>query len=375
MCVQMGRGAEHYIRTGRAREITREQALEIIQRAEENGLMHDMVNIEEPGESAAICNCCACACFGLRVGLMYGARDAIRSNYVAEVDEAKCVACGQCVETCPGNALKLGQKRCTTDPHISDTYDTDVSVPYDLRSYDPEFRTNRSDVMPSGTAPCKAVCPLNIPVQGCLQLLSAGRYDDAAALIRQATPFPELCGSVCGRQCEKVCTRNQIDTAVGNVAVEQHNRQTSRCRGDRLVIASAGVDDQAVHAGIDKPGERLRFLSGVVAANGRHERAAARGGAGGKSFEHGARERVGDVGQDHADEVGARAAQIACGGTWAIAGALDNRRDASTGFLGHLPGAVVEIARDRGRAHARLGGNVLDSHLRHSAPRFPMSAV
>ena len=77
--------------------------------------MHDMVNIEEPGESAAICNCCACACFGLRVGLMYGARDAIRSNYVAEVDEAKCVACGQCVETCPGNALKLGQKLCSTE--------------------------------------------------------------------------------------------------------------------------------------------------------------------------------------------------------------------------------------------------------------------
>ena len=82
----MGKGAEHYIRSGRAKEITREQALEIIKRAEENGLMHDMVNIEEPGESAAICNCCACACFGLRVGLMYGARDAIRCNYVAEVD-------------------------------------------------------------------------------------------------------------------------------------------------------------------------------------------------------------------------------------------------------------------------------------------------
>ncbi len=33
------------------------------------------------------------------------------------------------------------------------------------------------------------------------------------------------------------------------------------------------------------------------------------------------------------------------GSTWAIAGALDNRGDASTGFLGHLPGAVVEIAQ------------------------------
>ena len=49
MCIQMGKGAEHYIRSGRAKEITREQALEIIKRAEENGLMHDMVNIEEPG--------------------------------------------------------------------------------------------------------------------------------------------------------------------------------------------------------------------------------------------------------------------------------------------------------------------------------------
>ena len=38
MCIQMGKGAEHYIRSGRAKEITREQALEIIKRAEENGL-------------------------------------------------------------------------------------------------------------------------------------------------------------------------------------------------------------------------------------------------------------------------------------------------------------------------------------------------
>ena len=165
---------------------------------------------------------------------------------------------------------------------------------------------------------------------------------------------------------------HQIDATVGNVAVEQYNGQAPRGRGDRLVVASAGIDDQAVHAGIDKSGERLCLLGGIVATNGRHERAAARGGTGGKPFEHGARERVGDVGQDHADEVGTRAAQIARGGTWTIAGALDNRRDASTGFLGHLPGAVVEIARDRGRAHARLGGNVLDSHLRHSAPRFPI---
>ena len=97
---------------------------------------------------------------------------------------------------------------------------------------------------------------------------------------------------------------HQIDTAGGNIAVEQHDGQASRCRGDCLIIAATGVDDQAVHAGIDKSGERLCFLSGIIAANGSHKRAAARGGTSGKPFEHGAGERVSNVGQDHTNEVG-----------------------------------------------------------------------
>ena len=235
MCAQMGRGAEHYIRTGRAREITREQALEIIQRAEENGLMHDMVNIEEPGESAAICNCCACACFGLRVGLMFGARDALRSNYVAEVDEAKCVACGQCVENCQTNALKLGQKRCATDPHISDTYDTDASVPFHRSSYNPEYRTNRSDVMPSGTAPCKAECPAHIPVQGYIKLASLGRYTEALELIKKENPFPAVCGRICNKRCEDACTRGSIDDPIAIDDIKKFIAEKDLEAGTRFV--------------------------------------------------------------------------------------------------------------------------------------------
>ncbi len=214
MCMYLNDNAVCYSEQGYHRLITKEEAYEILRRAEDNGLVHEINQTPGFEDATAICNCCGCSCFALRIEELFRTPRAIRSNYIARVDKEKCVACGQCVESCQTNALKLGQKRCTTDPHISDTYDTDRSVPYDRRTYDPDFRTNRSDVMPSGTAPCKAVCPLNIPVQGCLQLLSVGRYDDAAALIRQATPFPELCGSVCGRQCEKVCTRNQIDAAV-----------------------------------------------------------------------------------------------------------------------------------------------------------------
>lgn len=215
MCVQMGKGAEHYIRTGRAREITREEALEIIKRAEDNGLMHDMPNIEEPGDSSAICNCCACSCFGLRVGLLYGARDVIRSNFVAEVDEDKCVACGQCVENCPGNALKLGQKICTRTPIAEPPkYKKMSNSHWSKKDWNVDYRENREDTMATGTSPCKTACPAHVAVQGYLRLAAQGKYTDALELIKKENPFPAVCGRICNHRCETECTRATVDEAV-----------------------------------------------------------------------------------------------------------------------------------------------------------------
>ena len=214
MCIQMGKGAEHYIRTGRARQITREEVYEIIKRAEDNGLMHDMPNIEEAGESSAICNCCACACFGLRVGLMYGARDGIRSNFVAEIDEEKCVACGQCVENCPANALKLGQKIASKTPLKEPKYRKMSNSLWKHSDWNVGYRENREDVVSSGTSPCKAACPAHIAVQGYLRLAAEGRYTDALALIKKENPFPAVCGRICNHKCETECTRGSVDKAV-----------------------------------------------------------------------------------------------------------------------------------------------------------------
>ena len=211
MCVQMGKGAEHYIRTGRARRITKEEALEIIKRAEDNGLMHDIPNIEEVGDSAAICNCCACACFGLRVGLMFGARDAIRSNFQAEVDEAKCVACAQCVEVCPANALKLGQKLCTTVNIAPASYTKLSEHIVSKAAWNPDYRENREDVVPTGTAPCKVACPAHVPIQGYLKLAAQGRYKEALELIKTENPLPAVCGRICNKRCEAECTRGGVD--------------------------------------------------------------------------------------------------------------------------------------------------------------------
>jgi len=215
MCVQMGKGAEYYIRTGRARQITREEALEIIKRAEDNGLMHNMPNIEEAGDSAAICNCCACSCFGLRVGLLYGARDVIRSNFVAKIDETKCVACGQCVETCPGNALKMGQKIATKTPlAMPEPYRKMSNSLWHESDWNTGYRENQEDVVATGTAPCKTACPAHIAVQGYLRLAAEGDYKGALALIKKENPFPAICGRICNHRCETECTRGLIDEAV-----------------------------------------------------------------------------------------------------------------------------------------------------------------
>lgn len=216
MCIQMGHAAEYYIRTGRGRQITREEAFEIIKRAEENGLMHQIPNIDGSGKTHAICNCCGCSCLSLRTGEMYKNVDMIRSNYVSKVDKEKCVACGQCVEHCPMNALKLGQKLCSNEPvtdNITTTY-TPRDHEWTQQDWNPDFRINREEVVDTGTAPCKTNCPAHIAVQGYIKLAAQGKYSEALELIKMENPFPAVCGRVCNRRCEDACTRGDIDEPI-----------------------------------------------------------------------------------------------------------------------------------------------------------------
>ncbi len=214
LCIQMGTGAEYYIRTGRARQITREEAMDILMRAEENGLMHQMPNIEGLGESAAICNCCSCSCFAMRVATLFRAPDAIRSNYISVVDKEKCVACGQCVENCPTNALRLGQKLCAKNPIEEKEYKKVRNHTWSEKDWNVDYRENRVDVAESGTSPCKTACPAHIAVQGYIKLAAQGKYLEALDLIKKENPFPAVCGRICPRSCESACTRGDIDAPI-----------------------------------------------------------------------------------------------------------------------------------------------------------------
>jgi len=214
MCMYLNDNARNYAKVGAHRLVTKEEAYEILKRAEDNGLVHEINQTPGFEDATAICNCCGCSCFALRIAELFRSKNAIRSNFQARVDKSNCVACGQCVENCQTNALRLGQKNCINDPHVSDAYDSDQAVPWDKKSYNVDYRINRSDVMESGTAPCKAVCPAHIPVQGYLKLAGEGRYEEALELIKKENPFPAVCGRICNKPCELACTRGIIDSAV-----------------------------------------------------------------------------------------------------------------------------------------------------------------
>lgn len=211
MCIQLGPAADFYIRTGRGRQVTKEEAIAICQKAEREGLAHQIPNLSGPGEALAICNCCGCSCFGLRNATLYRNPDFSRSNYIVKVDRDKCVACGECVENCPSNALTLGENLCTKGPvPVAVERDTPRDTKWGPDKWNPEYR-HRKMVDESGTSPCKTECPAHIAIQGYIKMASQGRYRDALELIKKDNPFPAICGRICPRNCESACTRSELD--------------------------------------------------------------------------------------------------------------------------------------------------------------------
>jgi len=215
MCIQLGDAAEYYIRTNRGREISKEEAFDIIKKAEEDGLMHQIPNTEGEGKTHAICNCCGCSCFALRAAGMYNNPDMVRSNFVSKVDKTKCVGCGECIEVCPTNAIKLGQKICTKEEvkiAIRKEFPNDTEWGPD--KWNPDYRENREETLDSGTSPCKTDCPAHISIPGYIKLASQGRYKEALEMIKKENPFPAVCGRVCPALCEDACTRGDLDDPI-----------------------------------------------------------------------------------------------------------------------------------------------------------------
>lgn len=213
-CFYVGDAARYIVSTGRGRRVDYDEAMKIMEEAEEEGLMHQVSNIDGSDEIFTICNCCRCGCQSLKNSFYYNMPNANRSNFVAKVDPVKCAACGQCVEYCPANAVKLGQSLCMTTSAPEPEERILKPEEWNEKYWNPDWRSKRDYVVETGTAPCKVECPAHISVQAYIRLAAEGRYTDALKLIKLENPFPAVCGRICPHNCETECTRTCIDDGV-----------------------------------------------------------------------------------------------------------------------------------------------------------------
>ena len=236
-CIAVGDMATYIVETGRGEYITYDEAMAIFKKAEDNGFVHQITNIDGEQKIFGICNCNVNVCNALRTSQLFNTPNMSRSAYVARVETDQCVACGRCVEYCPAGAVKLGQKLCTKDGPVEyPRQELPDAVKWGPEKWAIDYRDkNRVNCYDTGTAPCKTACPAHIAVQGYLKLAAQGKYREALQLIKRENPFPAVCGRICNRRCEDACTRGTVDQAVAIDEVKRFIAQQDLDAATRFV--------------------------------------------------------------------------------------------------------------------------------------------
>jgi Pyruvate/2-oxoacid:ferredoxin oxidoreductase delta subunit len=105
VCLQVGRGADYSIERGSGRELTTEEALAIVQKAEAAGLVHVTMNKADAGHF--ICNCCGCCCQSFSMLRSQHLSLCDPSRFAPVVDAVTCTGCGTCVDRCWFDAMSM----------------------------------------------------------------------------------------------------------------------------------------------------------------------------------------------------------------------------------------------------------------------------
>ncbi|KKK42933.1 MAG: CoB--CoM heterodisulfide reductase iron-sulfur subunit A [Candidatus Lokiarchaeum sp. GC14_75] len=113
-CLSFGAAAEYYIENGIGREITADEAIKILEEADEAGLVHAGAN---KTHLSNICNCCPCCC-GLMRGITHFGLDKhkfMNAIFESIIDKDLCIACNACVDRCPVGAISIEEDFAVVD--------------------------------------------------------------------------------------------------------------------------------------------------------------------------------------------------------------------------------------------------------------------
>ena len=106
ICMAFNQTPGAFDRSSVIKALTREEAMTVLRRAAEAGLVHTVSNNQQG--MSYICNCCTCSCGILRGLVDLGIANVVaRSAFINQVDEELCVGCDLCMDHCQFEALSL----------------------------------------------------------------------------------------------------------------------------------------------------------------------------------------------------------------------------------------------------------------------------
>ncbi len=112
-CFVFGAMGEYYVENGMGRKIALEEALEILRKSEEAGLVPSPANAQKVG---GMCSCCGCCCGVLKaIKLHNHPSNLVKSNYFAQVDQDLCSGCETCMERCQMEAIYMDDDWAAVD--------------------------------------------------------------------------------------------------------------------------------------------------------------------------------------------------------------------------------------------------------------------
>jgi formate hydrogenlyase subunit 6/NADH:ubiquinone oxidoreductase subunit I len=112
-CLLFGLMADYYIENGIGRRITPEEALVVLEKNEQAGLVASPANAQRAG---GICNCCGCCCGVLKALKLHSHPSRqVKSNFFSQVDEDLCTGCETCLERCQMQAIVMEDDRARID--------------------------------------------------------------------------------------------------------------------------------------------------------------------------------------------------------------------------------------------------------------------
>lgn len=108
VCLTFNGAAESLSRHKIAEEISKDEALKILDECVSLGLVQIGDNVQD--SVSWICNCCSCCCEGMLAKKKFKEAFDLTSNFISINMQEKCLACGLCIKKCPVDAISIEEK-------------------------------------------------------------------------------------------------------------------------------------------------------------------------------------------------------------------------------------------------------------------------